>query len=91
MADGLKYVRFYGTHSKKPLFVGTEIECKKYIFSHATDEIKRPDGRLLVRVVEDPDGNAYDIGRSYMYQIVDTPADGSIEIGIDQAYLLEDK
>ena len=90
MADGLKYVRFYGRHSKKPLFVGTETECMKYIFAHASDHIRKADGNLIVRVLDDPDGKAYDVGQCYMYQLVDTPADGSIKVGIDQAYQLKD-
>ena len=90
MADGLFYVRFYGNHSKKPLFVGSETECMKYIVSHASDHIKLADGRLLMRKLEDPDGHAFDVGHGYMYQLVKAPADGSIEIGIDQAYQLKD-
>lgn len=90
MADGLKYVRFYEHHNKKPLFVGTETECMRYICAHATDYVVKIGGGLLIREIEDPDGHAFDVGQAYMYQIVDAPADGSIEIGIDQAYQLAD-
>lgn len=91
MADGLFYVRFYGHHSKQPLFVGTETECMKYIIHYASDHIKLADGRVLIRELDDPDGKAFDVGHAYMYQLVKAPADGSIEIGIDQAYQLADR
>lgn len=70
----------YGKHRKIALYTGSETECRKYIMSLASDHIKLADGRLLVRVLDDPDGKVYDVGQSIMYQIVDA-ADG--EIGID--------
>lgn len=71
MADGMKKVVIYGKHSKKPLFEGTETECRAWIMSQASDHIKLSDGRLLVRVLDDPDGIAYDVGQAIMFQIVD--------------------
>lgn len=82
MADGKKKVVFYGKHSKKPLFVGTETECYAWIMRHASDHVRLRNGRLLVRMIDDPDGKAYDVGQSVMYQIVD--ADGNDTIGIEQ-------
>ena len=71
MADGKKKVIQYGTNKKETLFEGTETECRKWVMSQASDHIKRSDGRLLVGVIEDPDGIAYDVGQSIIYQIVD--------------------
>lgn len=75
----MKKVVIYGRHSKEPLFVGTETECRKWIFSQASDHIK-VDGRLIVRELHDPDGIAYDVGQAVMYQIVE--ADGNETKGI---------
>ena len=75
----MKKVVMYGNHSKKPLFIGTETECRKWIFSLASDHIKLENGGLLVRELHDPDGIAYDVGQAVMYQIVDaTAADGTL-------------
>jgi len=81
----MKKVRLYGNHSKKTLFVGSQEECEKYIFDHANEENKMADGRLIYREIHDPDGIAYDIGYSYLYQIVE--ADGNETEGIDQNYI----
>ena len=76
----MKKVVMYGKHSKKPLFVGSETECRKWVLSQASDHIKLDDGRLLVRELHDPDGIAYDVGQAIMYQIVE--ADGNDTKGI---------
>lgn len=76
------YVIMYGRHRKEPLFVGTETECHKWIMSQASEHIKMRDGRLLVGVLDEPDGKVYDVGQSVMYQIV--PSDGKFEIGMLQ-------
>ena len=78
----MKKVVMYGKHRKIPFFVGTETECREWIMRQASDHIKRADGSLLVRVIEDPDGIAYDVGQAVMYQIVE--ADGNDTIGIEQ-------
>lgn len=75
MADGKKKVVLYGKHRKLPLFVGTETECYGWIMRHASEHIKTRDGSLRVRVLKDPDGNAYDVGYSFMYQIVNANED----------------
>jgi len=71
----MKKVVMYGRHSKKPLFVGTEEECLKWIFSQASDNIKyiKEDGTeaMLVREVHAKEGIAYDVGQPVMYQIVE--------------------
>jgi len=76
----------YGKHRKIPFFVGTETECREWIIRQASDHVKYTgsDGkeRLLIRVIEDPDGKAYDVGQAVMYQIVE--ADGNDTIGIEQ-------
>jgi len=74
----MKKVVMFGKHRKLPLIVGTETECKKWIMAQASEHIKLADGRMLVRVLEYPDGNVYDVGQPVMYQIVDaTEADGN--------------
>lgn len=74
----------YGKHSKKPLFIGTETECRAWIMSQASEHIKYIDAdgnvRLLVRELHDLDGIAYDVGQPVMYQIVE--ADGNATKGI---------
>ena len=73
----------YGKHRKLPLFIGTETECRAWIMSQASDHIRYTgsDGkeRLLVRVLQDPDGEAFDVGQAVMYQIIEaTEADGTV-------------
>lgn len=80
----MKKVVMYGKHSKKPLFVGNETECRAWIMSQASEHIKYTDAdgntRLLVRELHDPDGIAYDVGQPVMYQIIE--ADGNETKGI---------
>ena len=74
----------YGKHSKKPLFVGTETECRAWIMSQASEHIKYTNAYgvscLRVNVIYDADGVAYDVGQPIMYQIVE--ADGNETKGI---------
>lgn len=72
-------VVMFGKHSKKPLFVGEQTECIKWIMGQASEHIKLSDGRVLCRVLEYPDGDVYDVGQAVMFQIL--PADGN-EIGL---------
>lgn len=56
---------------KSILFTGTEEECIKYIMSQASEHIKISDKRIIYRVIEDSEGDVYDVGRATLYQILD--------------------
>ncbi len=71
----MKKVVLYGKHRKLPFFVGTETECEAWILRHSNIH-------EYYRVLHFPDGNAYDVGYSFMYQIVN--ADEGETEGIEQ-------
>jgi len=72
-SDGMKVI-YYQKKDSPVLFEGTETECREWIISQASEHIKYTgrDGKehMLIRVLDDPDGKAYDVGRCYMYQII---------------------